>query len=63
MLTLTEKPKGKEKSDQAPRLPFYIAKRKECSLWREREGKNGGGGKHKIVNLLGRPCQLSAKGC
>lgn len=37
MLTLTEKPKGKEKSNQAPRLPFYIAKRKECSLWRERE--------------------------
>lgn len=29
----------------------------------EREGeKNGGGGKYKIVNLLGRPCQLSVKG-
>lgn len=29
----------------------------------EREGgKKGGSGKHKIVKLLGRLCQLSAKG-
>lgn len=63
MLTLTEKPRGKEKNHHKPQGCHFLSQNRKNVPYVEKEGgEKVGGGEHKVVNLLGRPCQLSAKG-